>query len=67
MSGPCDNDAARETATAASTAQPWYRRLSQRRDAAGQPGSGIASNMFGWLAVLMMARSVIVMAVDMLT
>lgn len=60
MSGPRGNDAARETTTAASTGHPWYRRLLQRRDAAGQPGSGIAShriasNMFGWLAVLMMA------------
>ncbi|RQS14804.1 NRAMP family divalent metal transporter [Burkholderia sp. Bp8998] len=41
--------------------------LSQRRDAAGQPGSGIASKVFGWLAVALMAASVIVMAVDMLT
>jgi|GEM_PF-1753732 len=54
MSGPRGNDAARETTTAASTAQSWYRRLSQRRDAAGQPGSGIASNVFGWLAGVLM-------------
>ncbi|AOI99958.1 hypothetical protein [Burkholderia sp. LA-2-3-30-S1-D2] len=67
MSGPRGNDAARETTTAASTAQPWYRGQSQRRDAGGQPGSGIASNMFGWLAGVLMAGSVIVMAVDMLT
>ncbi|WP_321923075.1 Nramp family divalent metal transporter [Burkholderia sp. BCC1998] len=40
--------------------------LSQRRDAAGQPGSGIASKVFGWLAVALMAASVVVMAADML-
>lgn len=34
---------------------------------AGQPGSGIASNVFGRLAVVPMAGSVIVIAVDMLT
>ncbi|KVF75759.1 hypothetical protein WS75_13115 [Burkholderia sp. FL-7-2-10-S1-D7] len=34
---------------------------------AGQPGSGIASNVFGRLAVVPMAGSVIVIAADMLT
>ncbi|HKT67751.1 Nramp family divalent metal transporter [Burkholderia sp. 22313] len=41
--------------------------LSQRREAAGQPGSGLASKIFGWLAVALMVASVVVMAVDLLT
>ncbi len=41
--------------------------LSQQRDAAGQPGSGPVSKMFGWLAVALMAVSVMTMIVDVLT
>ncbi|MDR8029222.1 divalent metal cation transporter [Burkholderia cenocepacia] len=41
--------------------------LSQQRDAAGQPGSGPVSKMFGWLAVALMAVSVVTMIVDVLT
>jgi Mn2+/Fe2+ NRAMP family transporter len=41
--------------------------LSQRRDAEGQPGTGVVSKCFGWLAVVLMAASVVVMAVDLLT
>ena len=41
--------------------------LSQRRDAEGQPGTGLVSKCFGWLAVVLMAASVVVMAVDLLT
>ncbi|KVE24492.1 hypothetical protein WS67_20540 [Burkholderia singularis] len=41
--------------------------LAQRRDATGQPGSGPASKVFGWCAVVLMAASVITMIVDMLT
>ncbi|WAS58329.1 divalent metal cation transporter [Burkholderia ambifaria] len=41
--------------------------LSQRRDAAGQPGSGIVSKLFGWLAVTLMVASVVLMTVDMLS
>ncbi|WP_175687218.1 NRAMP family divalent metal transporter [Burkholderia anthina] len=40
--------------------------LTQRREAAGQPGSGLAAKLFGWLAVVLMAASVVTMAVDML-
>lgn len=40
--------------------------LAQRRGAAGQPGSGVASRVLGWLAVALMAASVVVMVVDML-
>ncbi|MBR7920482.1 Nramp family divalent metal transporter [Burkholderia vietnamiensis] len=40
--------------------------LAQRRGAAGQPGSGVASKVLGWLAVALMAASVVVMVVDML-
>ena len=41
--------------------------LSQQRDAAGQPGSGPVSKVFGWLAVALMAVSVTTMIVDVLT
>ncbi|WP_321863785.1 divalent metal cation transporter [Burkholderia cenocepacia] len=41
--------------------------LSQKRDAAGQPGSGPLSKLFGWLAVVLMAASVVTMIVDLLT
>ncbi|MCA8233274.1 NRAMP family divalent metal transporter [Burkholderia cenocepacia] len=41
--------------------------LSQQRDAAGQPGSGPVSKVFGWLAVALMAVSVATMIVDVLT
>ncbi|MBR8512864.1 NRAMP family divalent metal transporter [Burkholderia cenocepacia] len=41
--------------------------LSQQRDAAGQPGSGPVSKVFGWLAVALMAASVVTMIVDVLT
>ncbi|MDS0851304.1 divalent metal cation transporter [Burkholderia cenocepacia] len=41
--------------------------LSQQRDAAGQPGSGPVSKVFGWLAVALMAVSVVTMIVDVLT
>ncbi|WP_175885267.1 divalent metal cation transporter [Burkholderia sp. BCC0044] len=41
--------------------------LSQKRDAAGQPGSGPVSKAFGWLAVALMAASVATMLVDLLT
>jgi hypothetical protein len=41
--------------------------LSQRRDVAGQSGSGIVSKLFGWLAVALMAASVVLMTVDMLS
>ncbi|KVA06734.1 hypothetical protein WI41_16275 [Burkholderia latens] len=41
--------------------------LSQRRDAEGRPGTGVVSKCFGWLAVVLMAASVVVMAVDVLT
>ncbi|AQQ31151.1 divalent metal cation transporter [Burkholderia cenocepacia] len=41
--------------------------LSQKRDAAGQPGSGPVSKVFGWLAVALMAVSVVTMIVDVLT
>jgi len=41
--------------------------LSQKRDAAGQPGSGPLSKLFGWLAVALMAASVVTMIVDLLT
>ena len=41
--------------------------LSHRREAAGQPGSGIVSKTFGWLAVALMAASVVTMVVDLLT
>ncbi|RKU00235.1 divalent metal cation transporter [Burkholderia sp. Nafp2/4-1b] len=41
--------------------------LSQRRDAEGQPGTGFVSKCFGWLAVVLMAASVVVMVVDLLT
>ncbi|RQV01551.1 divalent metal cation transporter [Burkholderia cenocepacia] len=41
--------------------------LSQKRDAAGQPGSGPVSKVFGWLAVALMAVSVATMIVDVLT
>ena len=68
MSGPRGNDAARESTAAASTGHPWYRRLLQRRDAAGQPGSGIERvRVAGGRADGLMAGSVIVMAVDTLT
>ncbi|MEK6351920.1 MAG: divalent metal cation transporter [Burkholderia cenocepacia] len=41
--------------------------LSQKRDAAGQPGSGPVSKVFGWLAVALMAVAVVTMIVDVLT
>ncbi|KVD42381.1 hypothetical protein WS61_00955 [Burkholderia sp. ABCPW 11] len=41
--------------------------LSGKRDAAGQPGSGPVSKLFGWVAVALMAASVVTMLVDMLT
>ncbi|RQU93654.1 NRAMP family divalent metal transporter [Burkholderia cenocepacia] len=41
--------------------------LSQQRDTAGQPGSGPVSKVFGWLAVALMAVSVVTMIVDVLT
>lgn len=41
--------------------------LSHRRETAGQPGSGIVSKTFGWLAVALMAASVVTMVVDLLT
>ncbi|HEF5870570.1 TPA: Nramp family divalent metal transporter [Burkholderia cenocepacia] len=41
--------------------------LSHKRDAAGQPGSGPVSKVFGWLAVALMAASVVTMIVDVLT
>ncbi|HHV7524649.1 TPA: NRAMP family divalent metal transporter [Burkholderia orbicola] len=41
--------------------------LSQQRDAGGQPGSGPVSKVFGWLAVALMAVSVVTMIVDVLT
>ncbi|MCA8381771.1 divalent metal cation transporter [Burkholderia cenocepacia] len=41
--------------------------LSQQCDAAGQPGSGPVSKVFGWLAVALMAVSVVTMIVDVLT
>ncbi|HDR9808421.1 TPA: divalent metal cation transporter [Burkholderia cenocepacia] len=41
--------------------------LSQQRDAAGQPGSGPVSKVFGWLAAALMAASVVTMIVDVLT
>ena len=41
--------------------------LTHRREAAGQPGSGIVSKTFGWLAVALMAASVVTMVVDLLT
>ncbi|CAM2161774.1 NRAMP family divalent metal transporter [Burkholderia orbicola] len=41
--------------------------LSQKRDAGGQPGSGPVSKVFGWLAVALMAVSVVTMIVDVLT
>ena len=41
--------------------------LSQKRDAAGQPGSGPVSKLLGWLAVALMAVSVMTMIVDVLT
>ncbi|MBR8071667.1 divalent metal cation transporter [Burkholderia cenocepacia] len=41
--------------------------LSQKRDAVGQPGSGPVSKVFGWLAVALMAASVVTMIVDVLT
>ncbi|WP_269508945.1 NRAMP family divalent metal transporter [Burkholderia sp. IMCC1007] len=41
--------------------------LAQRRDAEGQPGTGFVSKCFGWLAVVLMAASVIVMAADLLS
>ncbi|MDN7580722.1 NRAMP family divalent metal transporter [Burkholderia orbicola] len=41
--------------------------LSQQRDAAGQPDSGPVSKVFGWLAVALMAVSVVTMIVDVLT
>ncbi|MPV60789.1 divalent metal cation transporter [Burkholderia sp. HI2761] len=41
--------------------------LSGKRDAAGQPGSGPVSKLFGWLAVVLMAASVVTMIVDALT
>lgn len=40
--------------------------LARRREAAGQPGNGFASKLFGWLAVVLMAASIVTMAVDML-
>ncbi|KVT17667.1 hypothetical protein WT24_31160 [Burkholderia sp. MSMB1078WGS] len=41
--------------------------LSGKRDAAGQPGSGPVSKLFGWVAVALMAAAVVTMLVDMLT
>ncbi|KVL28583.1 NRAMP family divalent metal transporter [Burkholderia sp. MSMB1835] len=41
--------------------------LSGKRDAAGQPGSGPVSKLFGWVAVALMAASVVTMLVDVLT
>ncbi|MCA8244981.1 MULTISPECIES: Nramp family divalent metal transporter [Burkholderia] len=41
--------------------------LSRKRDAAGQPGSGPVSKLFGWLAVVLMAAAVATMIVDLLT
>ncbi|KVH54739.1 hypothetical protein WS89_25870 [Burkholderia sp. MSMB1072] len=41
--------------------------LAGKRDAAGQPGSGPVSKLFGWVAVALMAASVVTMLVDMLT
>ncbi|OXI28572.1 hypothetical protein CFB89_30485 [Burkholderia sp. AU16741] len=41
--------------------------LARRRDAAGQPGSGPVSKLFGWLAVALMAASVATMIVDLLS
>lgn len=41
--------------------------LARKRDAAGRPGSGPVSRLFGWLAVALMAASVVTMIVDMLT
>ncbi|KGC06662.1 NRAMP family divalent metal transporter [Burkholderia cepacia] len=41
--------------------------LSGKRDAAGQPGSGPVSKLFGWVAVALMAASVVTMLVDLLT
>ncbi|WP_322085326.1 divalent metal cation transporter [Burkholderia sp. BCC1999] len=41
--------------------------LARRREAAGQPGSGTVSMVFGWLAVALMAASVVTMVVDLLT
>ncbi|MCM3386371.1 divalent metal cation transporter, partial [Bacillus subtilis] len=41
--------------------------LARKRDAAGRPGSGPVSKLFGWLAVALMAASVVTMIVDMLT
>ncbi|RQS28865.1 divalent metal cation transporter [Burkholderia sp. Bp8992] len=41
--------------------------LARRREAAGQPGSGPAAKLFGWLAVALMGASVVAMIVDLLT
>ncbi|KWB14114.1 hypothetical protein WL32_34875 [Burkholderia cepacia] len=41
--------------------------LARQREAAGQPGSGTVSLVFGWLAVGLMAASVVTMIVDLLT
>ncbi|AOI80332.1 NRAMP family divalent metal transporter [Burkholderia sp. NRF60-BP8] len=41
--------------------------LSGKREAAGQPGSGPVSKLFGWVAVALMAASVVTMLVDLLT